>query len=100
MHEPDDRLVGDPVWELFPAPAEARPSRRIGRWATVALVVAGVWAVAPSLAVAVACLAASVGEFREGQRLRRAIPEKAGGDICACSAGRGAPGGSGAFPSC
>lgn len=83
MHEPDDRLVGDPVWELFPAPTEARPSRRIGRWVTIAVVVAAAWVVAPSLAVVVVCLAASIGEFREGRRLRRAIPEKAGGDICA-----------------
>jgi hypothetical protein len=82
MHEPDDRLAGDPVWELFPSPAQAPPPRRLRLWLATAVIVAAAWIVSPPLAVLIACLAASLGEFRKGRQLRRAIPDKAGGGIC------------------
>ena len=40
MSETDDRLAGDPVWELFPDPAtdhEDRRSRRYMPWLVVAI---------------------------------------------------------------
>jgi hypothetical protein len=82
MHEPDDRLAGDPVWELFPSPAQAPPPRRLRSWLATAALVVAAWMISPPLAVLIACLAASLGEFRKGWQLRRAIPDKAGGGIC------------------
>lgn len=83
MIEPDDRLAGDPVWELFPYPAPAPRSRRLGDWLAVAVLAAAAWAISPALAVPMICVGASLDEFRRAWRLRRAIPDKAGGAICA-----------------
>src|ERR1017187_1088906 len=87
MNDPDDRLAGDPVWELFPyrTARPARGSRRVryGRWLAVACLVAASWLLSPSLAVVTACLAIAAVEFRNGRQLARSIPEKAGGMVCA-----------------
>ena len=55
MNETDDRLVGDPVWELFayPAPGPAQPASRIRRYGPW-LIVAGLighrgWFLFPTL---------------------------------------------------
>ena len=85
MNEVDDRLAGDPVWELFPSRAagSARAPRRAryGRWLAVACLVAAIWLVSPALAVLVACLAIAAGDFRYGRQLARSIPDKAGGAV-------------------
>ena len=84
MAETDDRLVGDFVWELFPAAAPQRSSaRRYRSWARTAASIAVAWAVFPPAGVAAACFEASFRDFRSGWRLARAIPDAAGGRICA-----------------
>ena len=86
MNEPDDRLVGDPVWELFPDPStehEARRSRRYLSWLAVAVLIVVAWFLYPPLSVIVACLAVAARDFQTGRRLARSIPDKAGGGICA-----------------
>ena len=87
MNEVDDRLAGDPVWELFPYPAPVSAPglthvRDYRRWLAVAgLIVAG-GLLLPPLAVATACWVVAAGEFRTGRLLARSIPDKAGGRIC------------------
>jgi len=88
MKEPDDRLVGDPVWELFSSapvtPARGFPSvRACGRWLAVASLVAVFWFLLPPLAVVIACVAVAVPDLRAGRQLARSIPDKAGGIVCA-----------------
>ncbi len=88
MNEPDDRLAGEPVWELFgpPTPGPAQDAPRKGpyrRWLAVAGLIAVSWWLFPPLAVAVACLAIAARDFRTGRQLARSIPVKAGGTICA-----------------
>ncbi|MDR3620532.1 MAG: hypothetical protein P4L85_14370 [Paludisphaera borealis] len=84
MTEPDDRLAGDLVWELFPAEAsESETSRaRILHGLEAAFLVVLTWFLYQPLSVALACLAISLKDFREGWRLARTIPNKAGGTIC------------------
>ena len=87
MNELDDRLAGDPVWELFPyptaGPARGSHAHRFGRWLAIACLVAASWLLSPSLAVVTACLAIPAVEFRNGRLLSRSIPDKAGGTIAA-----------------
>jgi hypothetical protein len=88
MHEMDDRLAGDAVWELFasPAPATVRADLRFRsyrRWLIAAGFVAAGWIVLPPLAVVAACLFVAAPDFRKGRQLARSIPSKAGGEICA-----------------
>jgi hypothetical protein len=87
MDEPDDRLAGDAVWELFPyrtaGPAQGSRRFQYGRWLVVACLVAACWLLSPSLAVATACLAIAAVEFQNGRRLARSIPDKAGAKVCA-----------------
>jgi hypothetical protein len=88
MNEVDDRLAGEPVWELFPgtAPPPARRSlnaRNCRRWLAVVCLIAFCWLVFSPLAVITACLAVSFRDFRTGRQLSRSIPDKAGGTICA-----------------
>jgi hypothetical protein len=88
MIEADDRLAGDPVWELFAHPAvatatEAQGVYRYWHWLTLAAVIAVSWFLIPPLAVVIACLAAAVRDCRNGRRLARSIPDKAGGAVCA-----------------
>ncbi len=84
MSEPDDRLVGDPVWELFPGPShEVRRSRRYLSWLAAAGLIVLAWFLYPPLSVIVACLAVAARDFHTGRRLARSIPDKAGGGICA-----------------
>jgi hypothetical protein len=82
--EPDDRLAGDLVWELFPAPTE-RPKdirARLRQGVAAALLVVLTWFLWQPLAVVVACLAVSLKDFRRGRRLARTISDKAGGRVC------------------
>jgi hypothetical protein len=82
--ELDDRLAGDPVWELFPsAPPQAPRPRRFRHGLTVAFLVAASWWLHPVLSVTVASLAAALKDIRTGRQLARSIPDKAGGRICA-----------------
>jgi hypothetical protein len=88
MNETDDRLAGDPVWELFahPAPRPARGTLRThpyGRWLAVAGLIALGWLLFPPLAVVTACLSVAARDCRTGRQLARSIPSKAGGTICA-----------------
>jgi hypothetical protein len=86
MMEPDDRLAGDPVWELFPAappPPLAPRSRRFRSGLGVALLVAVSWWLHPVLSITLVCLAAAWNDVRTGRQWARAIPDKAGGRICA-----------------
>jgi hypothetical protein len=80
MPEADDRLAGDPVWELFPA-LEDDSRLRHSRTSLLLLALAlSYWI--PTASVILACVAASFREFWEGRRLSRSIPGKAGGRIC------------------
>jgi hypothetical protein len=87
MNELDDRLAGDPTWELFPDTATRQaPGSRLGRivwWSVAGSAVAAIWLASPPLAVATACLVVSARDFRRGLRLARSIPDEAGGTICA-----------------
>jgi hypothetical protein len=87
MNEVDDRLAGDPVWELFPqraaGPARGPRRTRYARWLAVACLVAVIWPFSPALGVLIACLAVAAGDFRYGRQLARSIPDKAGGAVCA-----------------
>ena len=88
MNEMDDRLAGDPVWELFPhhTPRPAQKGGRIRhhqRWLVAAGLIAVGWPLSPSLAVVMACLAVAAPDFHTGRQLARSIPDKAGGTICA-----------------
>ena len=69
MNEIDDRLAGDPVWELFPDHASGAAGRsglaRFGRWLGVACLVAACWMLAPPLAILSTCLSIAVGDFRK-----------------------------------
>ena len=79
MIEPDDRLAGDPVWEMFPT--AAAPHSRRDRYVLAILIVAA-WFLWPPLSVTLACVAAGFGDFRTGRQMARSIPDKAGGTIC------------------
>jgi hypothetical protein len=88
MNETDDRLVGDPVWELFaqPTAGPTQPASRTHRyapWLVVAGLIALSWFLFPQLAVATACLSIAARDFVRGRQLARSIPSKAGGTICA-----------------
>ena len=105
MNEVDDRLVGDPVWELFPYSTpgpdqEARRAHKRLRWLAVAGLVAIEWLLYPPLAVVTACLAVAAPDFRPGRLLARSIPDKAGGTICPVDLCVRAPGNLGWPPSC
>lgn len=80
MTEADDRLVGDPVWELFPA---RLPKRRAHLWAEAIVVTAVAWLLYPPAGVLVACFEASFRDFRSGHRMARAIPDRMGSRISA-----------------
>jgi hypothetical protein len=88
MNEIDDRLAGDPVWELFahPAPSSAQGAFRTDlyrRWLVAAGLIAVGWLLFPPLAVLTACLFVAARDFRTARQLSRSIPDKAGGTICA-----------------
>ena len=85
MNEPDDRLVGDPVWELFPDPSPGHEAQRTRRYLSrlaVAVLIVVAWFLYPPLSVAVTCLAVAARDFQTGRRFARSIPDKAGGGIC------------------
>ncbi|WP_406698985.1 hypothetical protein V5E97_08875 [Singulisphaera sp. Ch08] len=87
MIEADDRLVGDPVWELFPDPTPA-PGQDAGfvvrcqYGLATAVLVALAWLLTPVLSVVTVCLAVAAPDFRASRRIARSIPDKAGGRIC------------------
>jgi hypothetical protein len=88
MTEVDDRLVGDPVWELFPIKTPdtdqaARGVRRFRRWLARFGLVAAAWLLSPAAGVVAACVLVAAADFRSGWQLRRSLPDKAGGTICA-----------------
>jgi hypothetical protein len=88
MNEMDDRLAGDPVWELFthPAPGPAQGAFRTDlyrRWLVAAGLIAVGWLLFPPLAVVTACLFVAARDFHTARQLARSIPDKAGGTICA-----------------
>ncbi len=87
MNELDDRLAGDLIWELFPERAvspepTSRPARAL-LWLAGACAVAAIWQWSPPLAVVTACVAVAAGDIRHGRQLARAVPDRAGGAICA-----------------
>jgi hypothetical protein len=88
MNEIDDRLAGDPVWELFgasnPGPVRGASRTRYNeRWVVVAGLITLMWLWFPTIAVTTACLAFAASDFRMGRQLTRSIPSKSGGTICA-----------------
>lgn len=80
MHEADDRLAGDPVWELFPVLVDDSRLRHYRTGLLFLALALSYWL--PTASVILACVAASFREFWEGRRLARSIPDKAGGRIC------------------
>jgi hypothetical protein len=86
LNEIDDRLAGDPVWELFPRPYPG-PDRRFldaqdcQRSLAVSCLIVSGWLLLPLSAVVTACLAVSFRDFRTGRQLALSIPDKAGGSI-------------------
>jgi hypothetical protein len=87
MSDVDDRLAGDPVWELFPQPAiGSGPGpfavRRYTRWLAVVGLAGLSFLVFPPLAGVIVCLSFAAPDFRTGRQLARSIPSKAGGRIC------------------
>ncbi len=87
MDEIDDRLAGDPVWELFAQPTGA-PSDGVLRsrpyeWWLLAGSLIALGAIKfPPLAVMTICVLFAARDFRTGRLLARSIPSKAGGTIC------------------
>ncbi len=83
MYETDDRLDGDLVWEIFEphAPALGPARRRFLRSAIFLGLIGVVWWLVPPLAVLIVCLAISRRDFRDGHRISRTRPEKAGASI-------------------
>jgi hypothetical protein len=87
MYEVDDRLEGDPVWELFPGASEPTPGYLgpgdYGQWLALACLLAACWLWFPALAVVLTSLAVAVPHYRRGRQRARSIPDKAGGEVCA-----------------
>jgi hypothetical protein len=83
MDEPDDRLAGDPSWELFPhAPTPSGTTRRFWYWADAVVVVVLASFLSPPVAVIAACFFAAHPDLRAGRQLSRSIPDIAIGAIC------------------
>jgi hypothetical protein len=88
MNETDDRLVGDPVWELFAPPiagAVQQPASisRYLRWPLALASIALGWFFWPPLVVVTVGLVVAARDFQNGRGLTRSVPSKAGGTICA-----------------
>jgi hypothetical protein len=88
MSEIDDRLAGDPVWELFSGPAgpsalDSLRGHRFQWWLITGALIAVTWLLKSVLAIVAACLSVGAGDFLKGRQLARSIPDKAGGSICA-----------------
>ncbi|MGE3817910.1 MAG: hypothetical protein AB7I30_00600 [Isosphaeraceae bacterium] len=85
MSETDDRLVGDHVWEVYPA--TRRPTSR-GALATrlgvfVVLIIGGLW-VHPPLGAYFFCVGVAWGDFAQGRTAWRGIPDRWVGFVSAC----------------
>lgn len=88
MNEADDRLAGDPVWELFPQAVHGLASRGLrslsfGTCVSVAGLIAAGWFWSPLLAVMAISLAVAYRDFRTGWQLSRSMGARAGGKVCA-----------------
>ena len=87
MSDVDDRLAGDPVWELFPQRASAREdvcgTRGFGWWLGVVFLTALAWSLYPPAAVLIACLSVAVHDFRAGRQLARSLSDKVSAKTCA-----------------
>ena len=88
MNETDDRLVGDPVWELFTQPTAGPADVALGTghhgpWLVGAGLIALGCYMYPPLAVVTVCLAVAAQDFHWGRQLARSIPSKAGGTFFA-----------------
>jgi hypothetical protein len=86
MQEPDDRLVGDLAWELFPTLTSVPEATRLRRFLIVIgglLLVALTWLLSPTLAVVLACVGIAWSDVQAGRRLVKTVPDKTGGKICA-----------------
>jgi hypothetical protein len=87
MNDIDDRLAGDPVWELFPQRGPAREvvfgRRGAGWWLGVVFLAGLTWSLYPPAAVLIACLSVAVRDFRAGGQLARSLSDKISARICA-----------------
>ena len=87
MNEVDDRLVGDPVWELFPATAPAESAAFSPRLQAAGWIAAGIFItlgliVFPPLAVVTICGVAGLNDIVKGRRLSRSIPDRGVAAVC------------------
>ena len=87
MNEVDDRLVGDPVWELFPTtfPAESAAfSRRsqVAGWIGAGIFITLGLIVFPPLAIVTICGVVGLKDFLNAGRLRRSIPDRGVAAVC------------------
>ncbi len=88
MNEPDDRLEGDPVWELFACGALVRHKRVRGFIAICdgRLALLSWWqpgAMSPVLGVVATCSSVAIEDLSGGGSLALFVPDKTGGTICA-----------------
>ena len=83
MWESDDRLAGDPVWELFQPVQETRTSLPWRRWATAAAMTGVGLALCHPLAVVTVCLAVAWGDFVQARQARRLISDPWGARVSA-----------------
>jgi hypothetical protein len=83
MDDYDRSLAYDFDWALFPheEPGGSR-ARRWGRRLEVAFIVVLTWFVAQPLSIVLACAAVGSGEFLEGRRRAKSIPDRAASRIC------------------
>lgn len=83
MNDLDSTLAEDFDWALFPREEARVPAlKRWLRRLEVVLVLGLVWIIRPSLAVVLACLAVSHGDFRAASLASRSIPDRAAARVC------------------
>lgn len=83
MRDVDSTLAEDFDWALFPQDeTQAPPWKRWLRWLEASFVVTLSWIIWPPLAVVLACLAISFGDFRRAHLASRSIPDRAAKWIC------------------
>lgn len=83
MWESDDRLAGDPVWELFQPAQDTRTGPPWPRWAVVAVAVGlGLW-LDPAIAVVIVCLSVARDDFLRAYQARRSVPDTSAARVSA-----------------